>query len=102
VASYPACVMGGVLTSVTGVPVVGATITLTDVETNYLVATTSSNSFGIFFFDATTVGLIVDRYYRLDLELPSPFTTVSPASCTFTWTGSTTTTEQVPLPFWAS
>jgi hypothetical protein len=103
-ASYPPCVMSGVLASVTGVPVVGATITLTDLETNDVVATTSTNSFGVFFFDASTVHLVIDRYYRLDItKLPSPFTTVSPSSCTFRWTGSTATTfEQLPWPFWAS
>jgi hypothetical protein len=102
-ASYPPCVLSGVLASVTGVPVVGATITLTDLETNDVVATTSTNSFGLFFFDAATVGLVIDRSYQLDItDLPYPFKTVSPASSSFVWTGSTVTMyEQVPL-FWAS
>jgi hypothetical protein len=103
-ASYPPCVSKGVLASVTGVPVVGATITLTDLTTNTVVATTSTNSFGIFSIDAATAGLVIDRSYQLDITVPYPFTSVSPASsCTFSWTGSTvTTSDQLPVLFWAS
>ncbi len=99
--TYPPCALGGVLTSVTGVPVVGANITLTDLTTSTTVATTSTNSYGVFFFDAATVGLITGHSYRVSItELPPPFTTVAPASSSFTWTGSSVGIE--PWPFWAS
>jgi hypothetical protein len=100
--SFPPCVEGGVVTSVTGVPVVGATISLTDLTTNTLVATTSTDSMGNFFFDAATAGLVKDDSYQVEVTLSPPFTTLWPSetSSSFTWTGSTVLVD--PFPFWAS
>jgi hypothetical protein len=100
--TFPPCVAGLVATSVTGVPVVGATISLSDLTTGKLVATTSTDSFGNYYFDAT-VGLTVGDSYQVQVTaLPAGFTTVSPSSTSdsFTWTGSTVMVE--PFPFWAS
>jgi len=101
--SFPPCVGGLLAADTTGVPVVGATISLAD-SGGDTIGTATTDSGGFYFFDASTVGLQVGEQYTLEVEvssLPAPYTSVEPSAITFTWEGSTVYFSQPEPQFWA-
>lgn len=88
-----ACVQISIHASGTGDAVVGAGITLTDLDTSTVIATGSTDSRGNCFFYASKVPLVTGHSYEVGVtSLPLPFTGVIPDATyppTFTWTGET-------------
>jgi hypothetical protein len=77
-------VLGYVVDAANG-GIAGATVSLFDAS-NALIATVTTDVTGFYFF-ATTAASPGAQYQAVVTKMPSPFSTSSPASQTFTWTG---------------